>query len=118
ITIAPPPLTLTCATSTGQVGVTYNSALVANGGTPGYTYSIFSGSLPPGLILNASTGAITGTPTTAGAFNFVAKVTDSTGGTALTKTSNCSITIAPPPTATCAAITAVQGVAITPVTMI
>ena len=56
-----------------QVNVPYSSALVASGGVPGYTYSISSGSLPGGLTLNPATGAITGTPTTAGTFNFTAK---------------------------------------------
>lgn len=37
---------------------------------PSPTYTISSGSLPPGLSLDASTGAITGTPTTLGAYNF------------------------------------------------
>ena len=49
--------------------------------------------LPPGLSLNASTGAITGTPTTTGTSNFTVKVTDSTQPTALTATANLSITI-------------------------
>jgi len=34
-----------------------------SGGTPPYTYSVTSGTLPAGLSLNASTGAVTGTPT-------------------------------------------------------
>jgi hypothetical protein len=100
--IAPPPLTLTCASSTGQVGVLYSSALTASGGVPPYTFSITSGSLPPGLTLNTSTGAITGTPTTAGTFNFTAKVTDSSGNsTTGTVSTNCSIVIAPPTTNIC-----------------
>ena len=38
------------------------------------TWSISTGALPPGLSLNATTGAITGNPTTAGAFNFTVMV--------------------------------------------
>ena len=41
-----------------------------------YTWSIASGSLPAGLALNTSSGAITGTPTAAGTFNFTARVSD------------------------------------------
>ncbi|MBZ5582877.1 MAG: Ig domain-containing protein [Acidobacteriia bacterium] len=90
----PPPVTLACPASTGTVGVPYNSALVAGGGVPGYTFSITFGTLPPVLLLTASTGAITGTPTTAGTFNFTARVVDSTGTAAGTKTADCAITIA------------------------
>jgi SdrD B-like domain/Putative Ig domain len=96
IVIAPPKLSLLCATSTGTVGTVYSSALVASGGTAPYTYSISSGSLPPGLTLNATTGAITGTPTADGTFSFTAMVTDSTKSTAATTTSQCTIVIAPP----------------------
>ena len=75
----------------------YSSAITASGGTAPYTFALNSGSLPGGLSLNPTTGAITGTPTTAGAFTFTVKVTDSTGGTALTYiTPSCSITIARP----------------------
>ena len=112
ITIAPAAVSLACASSTGQVGVAYNSALVATGGVPPYTFSIIGGSLPSGLTLNPSTGAITGTPTTAGTFNFTAQVVDSTGTAAGTKTANCNIVVAPaPPTLTCPASTGQVGVA-------
>jgi hypothetical protein len=99
IYVSVPALTLACASSTGQVGMPYSSALVATGGVPPYTFSITSGSLPPGLTLNTSTGAITGTPTMAGTFNFTAQVVDSSGTPAGTVTTNCSIdpTGAPPP---------------------
>lgn len=43
---------------------------------PTVTYSIFSGSLPPGLTLNSSTGAIDGTPTTPGTYNFIIRATN------------------------------------------
>ncbi len=112
IVISPPAITLACATSTGQVGVAYSSALVATGGVPPYTFSITSGSLPPGLTLNTSTGAITGTPTTYGTFNFTAQVVDSTGKAAGTTTANCSIVISPPAiTLACATSTGQVGVA-------
>ena len=62
----PPPIKLVCPTTVAQVGMFFSSKLVATGGVPPYTFSIVSGSLPPGLTLNTSTGAITGTPTTAG----------------------------------------------------
>ena len=62
----PPPAALTTSTSslpTGQTGVAYSAVLAATGGTPPYTWSLTSGTLPAGLMLNASTGALTGTPT-------------------------------------------------------
>ena len=48
----------------GQVNVPYNATLAASGGTTPYTWSLTSGTLPAGLTLNASTGTISGTPTT------------------------------------------------------
>ena len=42
-------------------------------------WSIALGSLPTGLIFNANTGEITGTPTQSGVFTFTVKVTDSAG---------------------------------------
>ena len=106
-----PALALSCAVASGQVGVPYSSGLVVTGGVAPYSYSISSGSLPTGLLLNASTGAITGTPTTSGPFNFTAKVMDSSGITnGNTATSSCGITIAsPPPTLACPAITTGQA---------
>ena len=70
------------------------------GGTAPFTWSVSAGTLPPGLTLAPSTGAITGTPTGAGTFNFTLRVVDSTG---LTATQAQTITIAdcaPPPTTT------------------
>ena len=90
----PPPLTLTCPSATAQVGVAYSSALAVTGGVPPYTFSI-TGTLPVGLTLNGATGALTGTPTTAGPVSFTAQVTDSSSPSANTVTSSCTVTVSP-----------------------
>jgi len=59
------------------VGVPYSTTASVSGGSAPYTWSIASGSLPPGLSLNGATGAISGTPTTAGGYGLGLKVTDS-----------------------------------------
>src|SRR5580704_14139853 len=61
----------------GNVNQTYSASLAAKGGVTQYTWSITSGSLPPGLGLDKSTGVISGTPTTVGSFPFTATVQDS-----------------------------------------
>jgi hypothetical protein len=48
-------------------------------GSPAPTFSILTGSLPPGLSLNPSTAAITGTPTAAGSFSFTVRGSNSAG---------------------------------------
>jgi hypothetical protein len=73
IAVNPPTL------PSGTVGSAYNQTVSASGGTTPYTFSISSGALPAGLILNAATGAITGTPTTPGTFNFTITATDAGG---------------------------------------
>jgi Putative Ig domain len=54
----------------------YSLALRAAGGGGGRTWSIASGQLPPGLALNSSTGAITGSPTADGVYEFRVRVSD------------------------------------------
>jgi len=59
-------LTVTTTTlPTATVGAAYNFALDAQGGTPPYTWSLVSGALPLGLLLDSPSGIITGTPTEA-----------------------------------------------------
>ena len=66
----------------GSVGTSYSHTISASGGTAPYTYSISAGSLPPGLSLNSSTGAISGTPTAGGSYTFTVKATDAASNTA------------------------------------
>jgi hypothetical protein len=77
----------------GVVGVVYTHAFPASSGLEPYTWSITAGELPPGLALNASTGAVIGTPTTAGSYSFTVTVTDDTDSTSSV---DCSIAIAEP----------------------
>src|SRR5581483_11147732 len=75
------PTITTSSVPDATSGTAYNASLAASGGTTPYTWSISSGSLPSGLSLSSSTGAISGTTSSTGTFNFTAKVTDSTSKT-------------------------------------
>lgn len=64
----------------GTVGVAYSGAtMTGSGGTGPYTFTISAGALPSGLSLN-TTGALSGTPTAGGTFNFTVQATDSSTG--------------------------------------
>jgi hypothetical protein len=95
ISIATAPLSVaTTGLPNGVVGQSYNSAILQSaGGNPPVTWTISVGALPAGLTLNASTGAITGSPTTAGTTTFTVKATDSTIPTAQTATKQLSIQV-------------------------
>ena len=71
-TIALTPPTLPA----GVVGATYAQTLTASGGTAPYCYAVTAGQLPPGLVLDVGTGALSGTPTTVGAFAFSIDASD------------------------------------------
>ena len=58
------------------IGQPYNSGFFTIGGSYPYTWTLASGSLPPGLAL-ATAGNLVGTPTQLGSSTFVLQVTDS-----------------------------------------
>ncbi len=64
------------------VNAPYSIGFRANGGNGQYNWSVASGSLPGGLSLTATTGALSGTPTTSGTFSFTVAVTDTTKASA------------------------------------
>jgi len=75
------PTILTTSLPNATVNTPYNTLLTANGGVTPYTWSVFSGSLPGGMSLNASSGLISGSPLAAGLSNLVVQVMDSLGNT-------------------------------------
>ena len=61
----------------GTAGSPYNGSITASGGVEPYNYSVSSGTLPAGLTLDSTTGALSGTPEMAGTFNFTMTATGS-----------------------------------------
>jgi large repetitive protein len=97
----PAPLSITTTTlKLGAVNQSpaYSAAIAATGGVTSYSYGISPGSaspMPPGLSLNAATGAITGTPTASGTFVVTFQVIDALGTLAtqvITLTINAALT--------------------------
>lgn len=77
--LAPADGTVLSAGSLGSTTVTIVSS--ASCGTSGFTFGILSGALPTGVVLNTATGALTGTPTSSGAWSvtiYAQKVSGST----------------------------------------
>ncbi len=88
-------------TSACQVVATVNSAFVfplsVTGGVAPYNFAVTSGSLPPQLTLNASTGLISGTPINTGNSPFTIRVTDSSTALQQSKTLSCGVSVNQPP---------------------
>lgn len=92
ITVDPapvPPVTVQNQSASGTVGTAFSQQLLASGGTGSYAWDS-TAAMPPGLTLSSS-GLISGTPTTAGTYSFVARA--SSGGN--TGSATVTITIAP-----------------------
>jgi hypothetical protein len=92
-----PALSVTTASLPSAVGgKAYHAQLSATGGTGRYTWSVRSGSLPRGLHLNASTGAISGMPARIQTSTFTVGVSDP-GPPPQTATKSLKITVKRPP---------------------
>jgi hypothetical protein len=91
ITVNPDP-TLTTNPPSGVVGQSYSTTVTAAGGTAPLMLSLTGGSLPAGLSFNATTGVISGTPTTAGQSTAVFSVVDSSN-TPFTVTAQAGIAV-------------------------
>jgi len=72
------PLAITTnALPNGTVGAVYTAQLTTSGGTGAKSWSVGPGTLPAGLTLNPTSGAVSGTPTAAGTATFTVQVQDS-----------------------------------------
>ncbi len=93
ITVNCPTISLHPGTlSAGTLAAAFSQNITASDGAAPYTFAVSAGSLPPGLNLSTS-GAISGSPTTLGTFNFTVEATDTNG---CSGAGNYSITTACP----------------------
>ena len=105
ISIAGAPTITTTSLPGGQVGTSYTRTMAATGGfgstipTTGTVWTVTAGALPDGLMLNATTGVLSGTPTSNATYTFTVQVVNSNG---LTDTQELSVAViaATPPTIT------------------
>jgi photosystem II stability/assembly factor-like uncharacterized protein len=79
---ASPLSILTAALPDGVLRAAYSASLLAEGGIAPRFWSLAEGTLPPGLGLDATSGAISGQPGQEGLFGFTLQVADSNGAVA------------------------------------
>jgi hypothetical protein len=99
---AAPPAPLEITTTSmpdGNLGSAYSIQVTATSGADPYSWALTAGSLPPGLSLTPTgspSATLSGTPTSAGTFEFTVQVTDS-ADPAATDTQQLSVTISATP---------------------
>src|SRR5204862_4343319 len=107
VTVNPPPSATCLVINNAVQGVPLSTGPMTGSGGAGGPYTFSATGLPANLVM-AADGSISGTPTTSGTFSYTVTVKDKDGNTG---TINCSVTVNPPPSATCLVINnAVQGV--------
>jgi uncharacterized repeat protein (TIGR01451 family) len=90
---APPTFTADAPPRSAVQGIAYAYAFAA-AGNPAPSFSLASGTLPPGLSLEAATGALAGVPAAAGTFTFTVRAANGIGPDAVTPA--ITIAVAPP----------------------
>ncbi|MFN8636310.1 MAG: kelch repeat-containing protein [Chloroflexota bacterium] len=96
-TVAPLFISTLSPLPDGTVGVTYSKSLQATGGIAPYSWTVSTGTLPTGLTLNGTTGAISGTPTVAATATFTIRVADANAQTTSPVTRDYTLVIADTP---------------------
>lgn len=89
------PTITSAAPPGGQSGAAYSHSVTVNACPSLVTYSVASGSLPPGVTLDPSTGSISGTPGAEGSFSGTIRATY-VGGQFGSQAFNITITLGPP----------------------
>jgi hypothetical protein len=75
LTVKPAPLLIaTAPLPSGKVNQPYSASVTATGGTAPYLWS--ASKLPAGVLINAATGAISGTPTKPGTYSVKVSISD------------------------------------------
>lgn len=70
------------STPNAASGVAYSGSVSRTGGHSPFAYSVLSGTLPSGISLNGTTGALSGSSTSIGSYSGTFRVTDAGGKTA------------------------------------
>ena len=105
VTIAPPAMSLTPSSLAAiRAGDAYSQQFTATGGVAPYAYSVSSGALPAGLVLDAASGLLSGTPTAFGSFAFTIRAADA-HQFAVQQSLSLQVNQAPPPVVNETAVT-------------
>ncbi len=75
-------ITAPTTTPTAAAGASFSLTFSVVGGVAPFTWSVSSGTLPPGLTLSTTTGVLSGTPAGSGNYPFTIKATDYNNNTA------------------------------------
>jgi Putative Ig domain len=75
-TKAAEPIVISAHLPAATVGTSYSAVLAVSGGSAPYNFALRSGALPPGLMLNPTSGSISGQPNRVGSFAFMVSVAD------------------------------------------
>ena len=97
----PPPVPVAITTTTlpgGRVGDPFATTLSATGGSGAFVWSVPAGVLPAGVLLDTTSGLLSGTPTTAGSTTFIVRASDSSDSSNQAD-ATFTVAIAPPPSA-------------------
>jgi len=96
-----------------NLGRSFSGQLQSAGGKAPIAFALASGQLPPGIALDAATGAVSGTPSMGGTFTATISATDANGATATSVVTVLVVAHAPPSVVAAALPSGVVGAAYT-----